>query len=403
MMNYDRQQLLSEIVQPAQTKIVLLVMDGIGDIPKNGETPLQKANTPNFDKLAKDSDLGQTIPVLHGITPGSGPGHLALFGYDPVKYQIGRGILEALGSNVDVEEKDIVARANFATVKNGIIVDRRAGRPSTEESGKVVQKLSSLIKEIDGVKITFYPGKEHRFVVKLTAEGLDDKITDADPQKEGKPILLTQPLTAEAKKTSEIVNKLMNQIADVLKDEERMNFALIRGFSKYPKLPQFPEVYKLKAAAIATYPMYRGIAKLVGMDVIETGSTIQEEMQTLKSIWGSYDFFYFHVKKTDSYGEDGDFDSKVHVIEEVDSVLPEIISLNPDVLAITGDHSTPAALRSHSWHPVPFMLWSKYTRKGLSKAFDEYECAKGTLGTFYAVDAMSIILAHALRLEKYGA
>ncbi|MEJ5229425.1 MAG: 2,3-bisphosphoglycerate-independent phosphoglycerate mutase [Pseudothermotoga sp.] len=402
-MNYDRQELLKEIVQPAQTKIVLLVMDGIGDLPKDGKTPLQQAKTPNLDNLATQSDLGQTIPVLAGVTPGSGPGHLALFGYDPVKYQIGRGILEALGSNVPVDEKDVVARANFATVKEGIIVDRRAGRPSTEESSKVVEKLANSIKEINGVKITFYAGKEHRFVVKLTGEGLDDRLSDADPQKEGKPILFTEPLASEAKKTSEVVNQLMKEIAKVLHDEPKMNFALIRGFSKYPRLPQFPQVYKLRAAAIATYPMYKGIAKLVGMEVIETGSTIQDEVKTLEKIWKDYDFFYFHVKKTDSYGEDGDFDSKVHVIEEVDKIIPQILSLKPDVLVVTGDHSTPATLKSHSWHPVPFMICSPFTRKGLSKSFDEFECARGSIGTIYAVDAMSLMLAHALRLEKFGA
>ncbi|MGB9821026.1 MAG: 2,3-bisphosphoglycerate-independent phosphoglycerate mutase [Pseudothermotoga sp.] len=402
-MNYDRQQLLSEIVQPSQTKIVLLVMDGIGDLPRDGKTPLQAAKTPNLDKLATESDLGQTIPVLPGITPGSGPGHLALFGYDPVKYQIGRGILEALGSNVPVGEKDVVARANFATVKDGIIVDRRAGRPTTEESSKVVEKLSRSIKEIDGVQITFYPGKEHRFVVKLTGEGLDDKLTDADPQKEGKPILFAEPLSEQAKKTSQVVNELMKRIGQVLSDETKMNFALIRGFSKYPRLPQFPQVYKMRACAIATYPMYKGIAKLVGMDVVETGSTIQDEVNTLKELWEKYDFFYFHVKKTDSYGEDGDFDSKVHVIEDVDKVLPQIMGLKPDVLVVTGDHSTPAILKSHSWHPVPFMIWSLYTRKGLNKSFDEFECARGSIGTIYAVDAMSLMLAHALRLEKFGA
>ncbi|AEH51360.1 2,3-bisphosphoglycerate-independent phosphoglycerate mutase [Pseudothermotoga thermarum] len=403
-MNYDRQEILKELVQPAQTKIVLLVMDGVGDIPQDSTgTALQMAKKPNLDALAQKSDLGQTIPVLPGITPGSGPGHLSLFGYDPIKYQIGRGILEALGSNVDVGEKDVVARANFATVKDGVVVDRRAGRPSTEESAKVVAKLAEQIKKIEDVEIRFYPGKEHRFVVKFTGEDLDDQLTDADPQKDGKPIVYTEPLRPQAEKTAKIVNQLMNKIAEVLKDEPKMNFALIRGFSKYPKLPLFPEVYKLKAAAIATYPMYRGIAKLVGMEVLETGSTVEDEIKTLKENWEKYDFFYLHVKKTDSYGEDGNLQDKVHVIEEVDRFIPEILSLNPDVFVVTGDHSTPAALKSHSWHPVPFMIYSKYTRRGLSKAFDEFECARGSLGTFYAIDAMGLILAHALRLEKFGA
>lgn len=401
---YDRQQLLSELVQTANSKIVLLVMDGVGDIPaENGKTPLQAARKPNLDRLAKESDLGQTIPVMHGITPGSGPGHLALFGYDPVKYQIGRGILEALGSDVPVDEKDVVARANFATIRENVVVDRRAGRPSTEESSKVVEKLAKAIQSIEDVKISFYPGKEHRFVVKLTGEGLDDRLSDADPQKEGKPFVYTQALVKEAEKTARIVNKLLDEIRRVLSDEPKMNCALMRGFSKYPKLPQFPEIYKLKAAAIATYPMYRGIAKLIGMQIVQTGNTVKEEFETLKQVWNDYDFFYVHVKKTDSYGEDGNYEGKVHVIEEVDEALPALLELKPDVLVVTGDHSTPVALKAHSWHPVPLMIHSRYTRRGLSNGFDEFECARGSLGTIYAVDVMGLVLAHALRLEKFGA
>ena len=399
----DRHEIIREIVTRNDTKLVLLVMDGLGDLPKDGKTPLMAARTPNLDALAKESELGQTIPVLYGITPGSGPGHLSLFGYDPVKYRIGRGILEALGIGVEVGEKDVVARGNFATIKDGVIVDRRAGRPPTEESAKVVELLKENIKEIDGVKITFYPGKEHRFVVKFTGDDLDDAVTDADPQKEGKPMEWSKPLREEAKKMADVVNELIKRIGEVLKDQPKMNWALLRGFSKYPKLPQFPEVYKLRAAAIATYPMYKGIAKLVGMDVLEAGSTIEDEVKTLKEHWNDYDFFYFHVKKTDSYGEDGKFDEKVRVIEEVDRMLPEILELKPDVLVVTGDHSTPCLMKSHSWHPVPYMIHSKFARKGLSQKFDEFECARGVLGTFYAVDSMTLMLAHASRLEKYGA
>ncbi|WP_448517398.1 2,3-bisphosphoglycerate-independent phosphoglycerate mutase [Pseudothermotoga sp.] len=401
---YDRQQILSELVQSASSKIVLLVMDGVGDAPgEKGKTPLQVAKKPNLDWVAKESELGQTIPVMHGVTPGSGPGHLALFGYDPVKYQIGRGILEALGSDVPVGEKDVVARANFATIKDDIVVDRRAARPSTEESAKVVEKLSKAIQSIEDVKVSFYPGKEHRFVVKLTGEDLDDRLTDADPQKEGKAFVYTQALVPEAERTARIVNKLLDEMRKVLSDELKMNCVLMRGFSKYPKLPQFPAVYKLRAAAIATYPMYRGIAKLVGMEIVRTGDTIKEEFETVKNVWKDYDFFYVHVKKTDSYGEDGNFDAKVHIIEEVDEALPILLDLQPDVLVVTGDHSTPTILKAHSWHPVPLMIHSKYARKGLSKAFDEFECARGTLGTIYAIDVMGLALAHALRLEKFGA
>ncbi len=399
----DRHDILKEIVTTNDTKLVLLVMDGIGDLPIDGKTPLMKAKKPNLDALAKESELGQTIPVFYGITPGSGPGHLSLFGYDPVKYQIGRGILEALGIGVEVGEKDVVARGNFATIKDGRVVDRRAGRPSTEESTKIVEILKENIKEVEGIKITFYPGKEHRFVVKFTGEGLEDAITDADPQKEGKPMEWAKPIKPEAEKMAKVVNELIKKIGEVLKDQPKINWALLRGFSKYPVLPQFSEIYKLKAAAIATYPMYKGIAKLVGMDVLDAGSTITEEFKTLKDAWNDYDFFYIHIKKTDSYGEDGKYEDKVHVIEEVDRCIPELLSLNPDVIVVTGDHSTPCLMKSHSWHAVPYMLRSKYVRKGASERFDEYECARGVLGTFYAVDSMSLMLAHSGRLEKYGA
>ncbi|PNR94329.1 2,3-bisphosphoglycerate-independent phosphoglycerate mutase [Petrotoga sp. 9PWA.NaAc.5.4] len=399
----DRQKIIKDLVVKTNSKIVLFVMDGLGDLPKNGKTPLQAANTPNMDSLAKESDLGQSVPVLPGITPGSGPGHLSLFGYDPLKYQIGRGILEALGLGIDVGEKDVVARGNFATIKDGIIVDRRAGRPSSEESKKVVDILSEKIKKVDDVEINFYPGKEHRFVVKFTGEGLFDEVSDADPQREGSPMEWAKATNPDSEKMANIVNKLIKQIGEVLKDQPKMNFALLRGFSKHPIIPSFEEVYKLKAAAIATYPMYKGLSKLVGMEVLEAGQTLEDEVQSLKDNWEKYDFFYFHVKKTDSYGEDGNFEEKVKVIESVDEILKEVLSLNPDVLIITGDHSTPSLMKSHSWHPVPVLLHSKYVRKGLSVSFDEYECARGSLGTISGSDIMTLALANAEKLEKYGA
>jgi len=401
---YDRQNIVKDLTIKTDSKIVFLVMDGLGDLPnEEGKTPLQAANKPIMDSLAKDSELGQSIVVFQGITPGSGPGHLSLFGYDPIKYKIGRGILEALGLDVEVGPKDVVARANFATIKDGIIVDRRAGRPSTEESKKVVELLSEKIKQIDDVKITFYPGKEHRFVVKFSGEGLFDEVSDADPQKEGLPMEWPKSLNPDSEKMANIANKLLKEICEVLKDQPKMNFALLRGFSRHPKLPTFKEIYKLDAGAIATYPMYRGLAKLVGMEVVKTGETIEDEIETLKANWNKYDFFFVHIKKTDSYGEDGNFNEKVKVIENTDRVLQDILDLKPDVLIITGDHSTPVPLKSHSWHPVPVLLHSKYVRKGLSKTFDEFECARGVLGTIYALDLLPLAMAHAGKLEKYGA
>lgn len=404
MISFDRQNIIKDLSIKTDSKIVLLVMDGVGDLPnEEGKTPLKAANKPIMDSLAKESELGQSIAVFQGITPGSGPGHLSLFGYDPLKYQIGRGILEALGLDVEVGPKDVVARANFATIKNGVIIDRRAGRPASEESKKIVELLSEKIKQIDDVKITFYPGKEHRFVVKFSGEGLFDEVSDADPQKEGHPMEWAKSLNPDSEKMAKIANKLLKEIGEVLKDQPKMNFALLRGFSKHPKLPTFKEIYKLDAAAIATYPMYRGLAKLVGMQIIKTGETIEDEIETLKANWNKYDFFFVHVKKTDSYGEDGNFNEKVKVIENTDRVLKDILTLKPDVLIITGDHSTPAPMKSHSWHPVPVLINSKFVRKGLSNVFDEFECARGVLGTISALDLLPLALAYAGKLEKYGA
>ena len=406
----DKQEFVSKLTIRNDSKILMLIMDGLGGAPEiGGKTELEAANTPNMDMLASASDLGQTVPVIPGITPGSGPGHLGLFGYDPVKYQIGRGILEALGIGLEVSNKDVVARGNFATIRDGIIVDRRAGRPATEENVKVCKLINSKISEIDGVKVRVFPGKEHRFVLKLTGDGLDDKLTDADPQHDNEPIEYAKALSDSSKKTAKVVNEFMDRVIDLLKNEDKISGCLLRGFSGYPDLPLFPEVYKIKSAAIATYPMYRGLAKLVGMDVLEVPNaegemeTLKAEIKVLKDNYDKYDFFYFHVKHTDSYGEDSNFMAKVNVIETVDEVIPEIMSLKPDVIVITGDHSTPALVGGHSWHPVPFLMHSKYSRYGLSSSFNEKECARGSLGTVEARDLMTLLLANAMRLEKYGA
>ncbi len=397
------QELISQLATSNDTKLVMVVLDGVGDIAVDGKTPLQAANTPNLDALARFSELGQAVPIVLGVTPGSGPGHLGLFGYSPMKYEIGRGILEALGGDVEVGNMDMVARGNFATIDNGVISDRRAGRPTTEESTRVVEKLCEEIIRIEDIKVSLYPGREHRFVLKLTGEGLDERITDTDPQKEGEAPLECRALVPEAEKTARIINELLAQLKKSLSDEEEMSFALLRGFSKYPDIPQFGDLFKMKAAAIAVYPMYRGLAKLVGMNVVSTGQTIDDEIDTLTSTWKDYDFFFLHVKKTDSYGEDGNFDAKVKVIEEFDRVLPKIKRLKPDVLLITADHSTPVPMKAHSWHPVPLMLHSKFVRAAGQVAFNEFECSRGVLGTIHSTDQIPLMMGNALRLEKFGA
>ncbi|HEX3036330.1 MAG TPA: 2,3-bisphosphoglycerate-independent phosphoglycerate mutase [Thermodesulfobacteriota bacterium] len=406
------QEIIREILEQGDSKIVLCVLDGLGGLPVNGKTELEAASTPNLDKLAKDGACGLHVPVALGITPGSGASHLGLFGYDPLKYEIGRGVLEALGLGIDLSPNDVAIRGNFATVKyeggKPVVVDRRAGRIPTEENKRIVAKIREKIQSVDGVKVSITSGMEHRLVLLLTfpqvlPDGADD-ISDTDPQKEGKSPLKPLPRRKEAEQVAAAIDRFVNLAAETIRDEPVANFILLRGVSLYPKLPQFSQVYGVNAAAIASYPMYRGVAKLVGMEVLEVAdTTIRSEVDTLKRGFPEFDFFYLHVKKTDSYGEDGNFDGKVKVIEEFDRFIPEILELKPDVLVVTGDHSTPAAMKSHSWHPVPVLLYSSYARGAGISGFSEKECLKGELGTFLAKDAMTFMLAHARRLQKFGA
>jgi len=398
------EEIIKELAIKNENKIILIVLDGVGGLPyKMGKTELEYANTPNLDKLAKNSALGLTYPVAIGITPGSGPSHLSLFGYDPVKYNIGRGILEALGLGLELTQDDLPARANFATLKDGIIVDRRAGRIPTEKNQELCEKLSKNIKKIEDVEVIIKPGKEHRFVVVFRGKGLESGVSDADPQKEGLKIKYAQALKKEAEKSARIVNKFIDLVTDLLKNEEKANTCLLRGIDKVPPIPKMSEIFKLNPCAIATYPMYKGLAKLVGMEVLEAGETLSDQVNTLKKYYNNFDFFYFHIKKTDSYGEDGNFDEKVKIIEEFDKILPEILSLDPSVVVITGDHSTPSILKGHSWHPNPFLLYSKYVFTTDSSRFTEKECLKGSLGQFYSINAMPLMLANSLKLKKFGA
>ncbi len=403
---YDTISILKGLAEKSDKKIVLLVMDGLGGLPYKGKTALEAARTKNLDSLASKNECGLLDPVFPGITPGSGPAHLALFGYDPVKYQIGRGILEALGVGVEVNKGDLTARGNFCIVEKGVVKDRRAGRIATEVNEKIIKHLNKEISEIEGVKVSFTSGKEHRFVVRLRGQDICGDVTDTDPQKVGEEILKSKPIqdSKSAKKTAEIINKLTEEIQKALDGiDEKPNAAVLRGISGYPDLPQFQKIYKLKARAIADYPMYRGLTQLIGMDVDRTPTSVEEEFKALKRSYKDYDYFYIHIKKVDSYGEDGNFDAKVDKIEETDSYIPEIMKLSPDVLAVTGDHSTPATYKSHSWHPVPLLLVSKWTRISGVSGFGESECAKGNLGRMPSLYLTSLLLAHAERLDKFGA
>jgi len=401
------QKLIKDLIQKNDTKILLIVLDGLGGLPVNGKTELDVANKPNLDALATKFACGLHTPVAMGITPGSGPGHLALFGYDPIEWQIGRGVLEALGLGIELKKTDVAIRINYATLEKGIIKDRRAGRIPTDESRKITERLQESIKRLDNVEVIFGPGMEHRFAVVLRfPEPLplgSASLKDTDPQKEGKMPIPVTPEIPQAEQVAGIAEKLISSILDIIKNEPKANFILLRGFSQVPDIPHFEEVYGLKPLCIATYPMYRGLARLIGMNAPALKGDIREEIDFLKTNYNDYDFFFLHVKKVDSYAEDGNFEGKVSKIEEFDSVLPEVIGLNPDVLIITGDHSTPSVLKSHSWHPVPLLLKSPYVIGNTCKAFTERECIKGELGIFPTVNLMPLALANAGRLKKFGA
>ncbi len=401
MMRLDQ---IREIVSPTPSKIVLLVIDGLGGLPhpKTGRTELESAKTPNLDRLAKEGICGMIDPVGLGITPGSAPGHLALFGYDPLKFTVGRGVLEALGIDFDLKEGDVAARGNFCTVDaSGIVTDRRAGRISTEKCTQLCQLLDGM--NIKGVEILVSPVREHRFVVVFRGPGLSSALDDSDPQREELPPKLVAPLAAEAAKAARIANEFIAKARATLADRHPANMVLLRGFAHYPDFPKMSEVFSLKPAAIAPYPMYRGLAKVVGMAVLPTGVTIEEELSTLAEHYDSYDFFFLHVKETDSAGEDGDFVRRVSIIEEVDRALPRLIDLDPEVIIVTADHSTPAVLKGHSWHPVPFLLRSKWCRPDGVAEFSERACISGALGRFPATETMPLALANALKLKKFGA
>lgn len=398
------QNVLKSITQKNDEKILLIVMDGLGGLPVEGKTELETARTPNLDKLARHSDCGRSLACAYGVTPGSGPGHLGLFGYDPFVYPIGRGILEALGIGLHMTDLDLAMRANFATVdKNRIVTDRRAGRIPTEKNQELCKILQEKIKEIDGVKVTIKPGKEHRFVVIFRGEDLDDGLTDCDPQKEGKPIPPAKALTPASERSQRIVNSFLVKLQQILKDEPKANAALLRGFAKMPPIPSMEELFKLTPCCIATYPMYKGLAKLVGMEILKTGETMADQLQALKDNYQKFDFFFFHYKYTDSRGEDGDFQAKVKAIEEFDKVLPEILKYNFKAVAVTGDHSTPASMKSHSWHPSPLLISGPCTMEDDLKKFSERECRRGSLGVIPATSILPLLMAQAGKLQKYGA
>jgi 2,3-bisphosphoglycerate-independent phosphoglycerate mutase len=394
---------IHDSIASTPSKIVLLVADGLGGLahPETRLSELETANIPNLDALAQRSACGLTTPVEIGVAPGSGPGHLALFGYDPLKYFIGRGVLEALGIGVDLQPGDVAARGNFCTVDDdGLLTDRRAGRIATELSAPLCERLDRI--EIPGVQLDVLPVQDYRFVLRLRGEGLSESVEETDPQREGMAPRVARALTPDADRTAGIVQQFISEASQLLSEEVPANMVLLRGWAQLPNFPDFGEIYRLNPAAIAAYPMYRGLASVANMQIIPTGKTFGDEVETLHANWNSHDFFFIHYKPADAAGEDGDFDGKVQRLEELDAYIPQILDLEPDVLMVAGDHATPAIMASHSWHPVPFMLHSQLTLGEGVDAFNERACAQGSLGRIPAQTIMLLALSHSGKLAKYG-
>jgi 2,3-bisphosphoglycerate-independent phosphoglycerate mutase len=396
--------IIGPLVVENASKIVLLSLDGIGGLPhpETGRSEMETARLPNLDALAARAACGLIRHVGPGITPGSGPGHLGLFGYDPLAYLVGRGVLEALGIEFDLRAGDVAARGNFCTVDDrGLITDRRAGRLATEVCIRLTARLREI--RVPGVELFVEPVKEYRFVLVLRGPGLSGRLSESDPQALGKPPLPVRGLDSEARHTADAVNAFVTEARRLLADETPANMILLRGFDQLPELPRFPEVFRLRAAAIAAYPMYRGLARVVGMETLKTGGGFADEVATLCQHWDAYDFFFLHYKDTDKAGEDGDFGAKVEALERLDAFIPEVLAQKPDVLVVTGDHASPSVLAAHGWQPVPVLIAGRYAGADPVTAFNERACAAGTLGILPAQHLMPLVMANALRLTKFGA
>ncbi len=407
-MNLDA--LYSELTLKPTAKVALVVMDGVGDIAIEKHdfmTPLEAARTPNLDLLTKNAVQGRMIPVAPGITPGSGPGHLALFGYDPIEFQVGRGVIEALGLGMELKAGDVAARANFCTMNDkGLVTDRRAGRIPTPVCEELCALLAKKIKKVGDCEVLIKAGKEHRFVVVFRGKGLEGPVTDADPHREGFSIPACQPVdpkSAKAKKVCKLVDEFYKLALPVLAGKQPANGFLMRGIAHQPEIPLFVDRYQMKPACIAVYPMYKGLAQLVGMTKLEGPQTIQEQFKCYQKEYNNYDFFFIHFKYTDKYGEDGNYEAKVKAIEDFDAALPILFEKMPDVLAITGDHSTPCPMKGHSWHPQPVLLTSAISGSDKLQRFTETGANIGSLGVFEAKYLIRYMQANAKQFDKFGA
>ena len=406
----DLDSIYSNLTIQTGAKLVLIVMDGLGDVAtkqSNYLTPLESAATPNLDALSKDSAQGRMIPVAPGITPGSGPGHLGLFGYDPLEFQVGRGVIEALGLGIELNAGDVAARANFCTLDHkGTVTDRRAGRIPTQKCEELCTLLASKITMIDATEVIIRPGKEHRFVVIFRGKNLEGPLTDSDPNREGLPVAAVRPQnpnSVKQQKTAKLVADFYKAALPLLKGKQPANGFLLRGIAHQPRIPTFEERYRLRAAALAVYPMYKGLAQLVGMQKVEGPQTIREQFERYVTEYEKYDYFFIHYKYTDKHGEDGKFEAKTKAIEELDAALPVLLQKKPEVLAITGDHSTPCVMRGHSWHPQPVLLHSAVSGSDKLDRFTETGANIGSLGVFDAKFLIRLMQANARMFDKFGA
>lgn len=403
-------ELYSGLTLKTSAKLALVVLDGLGDIATREQrymTPLEAARTPNLDALTQDAVQGRMTPVAPGITPGSGPGHLGLFGYDPLEFEVGRGVIEALGLGLELKAGDVAARANFCTLDDaGIVTDRRAGRIDTAICEELCDLIAKKVKKAGDAEVIIKAGKGHRFVVVFRGKGLEGPLTDADPHREGAAIPTAEPgdpKNPKQKKTAKLVAEFYKQALPLIAKKRPANGFLMRGIAHQPDIPLFQERYQLRPACLAVYPMYKGLAQLVGMTKLEGPQTIQDQFERYLAEYDNYDFFFIHYKYTDMHGEDGNFEAKKRAIEEFDAALPILLQKRPDVIAITGDHSTPCAVKGHSWHPQPVLLTSALSGSDKLERFTETGANLGSLGVFDAKYLIRLMQANARMFDKFGA
>jgi 2,3-bisphosphoglycerate-independent phosphoglycerate mutase len=397
-------------------KILMIILDGASDRPVNGITPLQHAETPNLDEIASLGISGIIDPIAPGIRPGSDVAHLSLLGYDPYEVYTGRGPFEAAGVGIDVKPGDIAFRCNFATVDNGIAVDRRAGRiRGTKELAKAIGEV-----KIDDVEIIFKGSTEHRAAMVIRGDGLSQDVIPNDPAEDGRHVCKIEAINPEAERTAKILNKFVEETEKILEEHEinrerrekgepPANYILFRGVGEAPKLERFDERYGLKGGVIAAVALVIGIGRMCGMEYIKTeGATgdvhsdVRMKMKNAVRALEDHDFILMNIKGTDEMGHDGDFLGKSDFIQRIDESLAEIMDIGA-LVVITADHSTPVSVGGHSADPVPVVMKGEGVRVDDVKAYDEISSAKGGLLRIRGMNLLPILADLTNRAKKFGA